>query len=600
MLVFINAQQSFPRCTLVFRKGEAAVRSFVAALIFAVLASIGTPSVRAQSAQASGRQTGPDITGDWQGTIDAGIAQLHVVLHVSKNDGGGYSATLDSVDQGANGIPVTSITVKDSQIDFSSEAVHGTYQGKLNADASMIEGTWSQGQPLPLNFKRAVKASDIDGAWLGTLQTGDPNLPRMFRLLFHITSTPEGLNATLDSLDQGVRSLKVDTVTRDGAKIRMEVKQIKGVFSGTLDKDLTSIEGTWNQGTPLPLVLRKTTGKDLVAALVPPKRSQDPVKPYPYREEEVTYQNKAAKDVTLAATLTLPQGKGPFAAVVLITGSGPQDRNEEVWGHRPFLVLADYLTRRGIAVLRADDRGVGKSTGNFATATTADFATDAEAGMAYLKTRPEINPHKIGLIGHSEGGIIAPMVAARNPDVAFIVMMAGTGVPGDQVLTEQTRLITEAGGAAHDAAEKAAARERELLALLREEKDSAVLEKKLREKLAGELPEAQVGTALRQLSSPWLRYFIDYDPAPALRKVKCPVLDINGEKDLQVPPQQNLPAIRKALEEGGNKHFEVVELPGLNHLFQTTKTGSPTEYAQIEETISPLALEKIAGWVAKQ
>lgn len=220
--------------------------------------------------------------------------------------------------------------------------------------------------------------------------------------------------------------------------------------------------------------------------------------------------------------------------------------------------------------------------------------------MVFLKTRPEINPHKIGLVGHSEGGVIAPMVAARNADVAFIVMMAGTGVPGDEIIAEQTRLITEAGGATHEAAEKAAAQQRELLAFVRQEKDSAALEKKLREKLAGELPEAQVGTALRQLSSPWLRYFIDYDPAPALRKVKCPVLAINGEKDLQVSPQQNLPAIRKALEEAGNKHFEVVELPGLNHLFQAAKTGSPNEYAQIEETISPVALEKIAGWVAKQ
>lgn len=346
------------------------MRSSVAALIFAVIASIGGSSIRAQVAKPAAGQTAAfDIAGDWQGTIDAGISQLHVVLHVSKNADGSYKATLDSVDQGANGIPISSISVKDAQVAFSSEAVHGTYQGKLNADASLIEGTWSQGQALPLNFKRAVKASDIDGAWLGTLEAGEPNLRRMFRLVFHITTTPEGLNATLDSLDQGVRSLKVDTVTREGAKIRMEVKQINGVFSGTLDKDLTTIDGTWSQGKPLPLVLKKTADKDLATALALPKRPQDPVKPYPYREEEVTYQNNSAVDVTLAATLTLPQGKGPFPAVVLITGSGPQDRNEALMGHRPFLVLADYLTRHGIAVLRADDRGVGKSTGNFATAT---------------------------------------------------------------------------------------------------------------------------------------------------------------------------------------------------------------------------------------
>jgi pimeloyl-ACP methyl ester carboxylesterase len=308
----------------------------------------------------------------------------------------------------------------------------------------------------------------------------------------------------------------------------------------------------------------------------------------------VAYENELA-GIQLAATLTIPPGQGPFRAVVLITGSGPQDRDESLAGHRPFLVLSDYLTRRGIAVLRADDRGVGKSGGKFAAATTADFATDTEAGVAYLKTQPEIDPKKIGLVGHSEGGIIAPMVAARDSDVAFIVMMAGAGVPGDQILAEQSLLISEAGGKSRPEAEKNAAREREILTLVKQEKDNAAL----REKLAALIPRAQVDTQLGQIASPWFRYFIAYDPATALRKVACPVLAINGEKDLQVPPRQNLPAIRKALEAAGNKDFEIAELPGLNHLFQTAKTGSPAEYAQIEETISPVALEKIAAWILK-
>jgi hypothetical protein len=329
------------------------------------------------------------------------------------------------------------------------------------------------------------------------------------------------------------------------------------------------------------------------------RRPQNPKQPYPYREEEVQFENKAA-GISLAATFTIPQGRGPFPAVFLITGSGPQDRDEAILGHRPFLVLADYLTRKGIAVLRADDRGFGKSSGNFATATTADFATDAEAAVAYLKTRSEVNPRQIGLVGHSEGGIIAPMVAARNPDVAFIVMMAGSGVPGDEILVSQTLLLTEVSGKSHEEAEKNAADEREILALVKQEKDSAILEKEVREKLAGKIPEAQLGIQLKAVSSPWFRYFIDYDPAVALRKVTCPVLAINGEKDLQIPPKQNLPVIRRALEAGGNKNFEVDELPGLNHLFQTAKTGAIGEYAEIEETISPAALEKIASWILKQ
>ncbi|MBZ5597059.1 MAG: alpha/beta hydrolase [Acidobacteriia bacterium] len=494
------------------------------------------------------------------------------------------------------------MSLKDSKLNFAVDVVHGTYEGKVNADGSDISGTWSQGQPLPLDFKKEAapikaehkpaKPSDVDGSWWGTLDTGVSKL----RLVFHITNTEDGLVATLDSLDQNVKGLPVTAVTRDDSSIKMELKQIAGAFAGKIDKDLASMNGTWTQaGQSWPLVLKRA--KD--AAEMERRRPQNPTKPYPYREEEVRYENKAA-GVSLAATLTIPSGKGPFPAVVLITGSGPQDRDESIMGHRPFLVLSDYLTRKGIAVLRADDRGVGKSTGNFLTSTTLDFASDAEAGVAYLKTRPEVDSHKIGLIGHSEGGMIAPMVAARNHDVAFIVMMAGIGVPGDEILAEQALLITEASGKSADEAKQAQAQQREMIELVKQEKDDATLERKLREKLAGQVPEAQLGASILQLRSPWFRYFIDYDPAPTLRKVRCPVLAINGEKDLQVPPKKNLPAIRKALEEGGNQNVEVVELPGLNHLFQTAKTGAVSEYAEIEETMSPGALEKIAGWVLHQ
>jgi pimeloyl-ACP methyl ester carboxylesterase len=265
-------------------------------------------------------------------------------------------------------------------------------------------------------------------------------------------------------------------------------------------------------------------------------------------------------------------------------------------------VLSDYLTRHGVAVLRADDRGIAKSTGDFKTATTADFATDTEAGIAYLKTRAEVDPHKIGLIGHSEGGVIAPMIAARNKDVAFIVMMAGTGVPGDEVIAAQSEAIAVASGKDPAEAAKNATKEREMLKLVETEKDETVLDKELTEKMkaSGDVPEAQIGLQIEQLTSPWFRYFLTYDPATALRKVTCPVLALNGSLDKQVLPSQNLPPIRKALAESGNQHVEVDELPGLNHLFQTAKTGSPSEYSQIEETISPLALEKISIWILKQ
>jgi hypothetical protein len=543
-----------------------------------------------------------DISGDWTGTLHAGAADLHLVLHIVKGDGGSLAATLDSVDQAANGIPVSSVSLQDSKLSLGIDAVHGTYEGAVSSDGNTISGTWSQGQDLPLDFKRSAapvkpqhqpaKPSDIDGTWLGTLViSADAKL----RIVFHIVNTEDGLMATLDSPDQGVKGLPTSKVSRDKAALRIEIEKISGVFTGLIAADLSSIDGTFTQGSSLPLSLHRVKDE----AELELKRPQNPTKPYPYHDEDVSYENKV-QNVTLAATLTIPQGKGPFPAVVLITGSGPQDRDESLLGHKPFLVLSDYLTRHGIAVLRADDRGTGKSTGNFATATTADFATDTEAGIAYLKTRPEVNPKKIGLIGHSEGGIIAPMVAARNPDVAFIVMMAGSGVPGDEILVAQVEAIDESSGKTHAEAVQAGTREREILNLIKTEKDPAVLEKKLKDKMAEDGLEAQLGIEIKALTSPWFRFFMTYDPATALRKVTCPVLALNGEKDRQVPPKQNLPAIRKALEEGGNKHFEIVELPGLNHLFQTAKTGSPNEYAQIEETIAPVALDTMTVWILKQ
>jgi len=538
------------------------------------------------------------LIGDWKGALDVGGGQLHLVLHISKGEGGNLSATLDSVDQGAYAIPVSAIALKADKLSMAVDAVHGSYEGVVNGDTSEIKGTWTQGAPLDLTFVRAAKTgkdtakvqtSDIDGAWSGAIAVGEMKL----RVVFHIVNTQDGLKATMDSPDQGAKGIPVTTVTRDGATLKIEMKSVDGAYEGKISDDKSTATGTWTQrGQSLPLVL--THGKDAAAA--EPKRPQNPVRPLPYREEDVSYPNKMQGD-TLAGTLTIPQGKGPFTAVLLITGSGPQDRDESLMGHKPFLVLSDWLTRKGIEVLRVDDRGVGKSTGVFGTATTADFATDVEAGVAFLKTRPEVNTKKIGLIGHSEGGIIAPMVAARNLDVAFIVMMAGSGVPGDQILLEQRKLIAEADGESNEDAERDAAKEKEVLALVVKEKDNPELEKDLKAKLSEEVKEPQLGAEVKTLTSPWFRYFLAYDPAPALRQLKCPVLALGGEKDLQVPVQQNLPVIHKALGDGGNTHFEVVELPALNHLFQTAKTGSPLEYGAIEETVSPVALEKISTWI---
>lgn len=347
-------------------------------------------------------------------------------------------------------------------------------------------------------------------------------------------------------------------------------------------------------------------------------RPQEPKPPYPYDEQEVAYENK--KDgVKLAGTFTLPRSKGPFAAVLLITGSGPQDRNETVFGHKPFLVLADHLTRQGIAVLRVDDRGVGKSTGKFAEATSEDFAADALAGVEYLKTRREVEPRRIGLVGHSEGGLIAPLVAAASTDVAFIVMMAGPGLTGEQIIYLQSVLISRAAGISDNLiAQNRGAQER-IFAILKQEKDNVLAERRIREvadsfrdlaaRIRAETPEEQKKAAnviaaaiegqAKMVVSPWLRFFLTYDPRPTLMKVRCPVLAIIGEKDLQVPAKENLGEIRQALAVGGNKDYTVLALPNLNHLFQTASTGNIAEYQQIEETISPVALDKISNWILK-
>ena len=563
-------------------------------LTFAVILAVTADrAVHAQS----------QLAGDWKGTLSAGSAKLHLVLHLTAAKGWALTGKLDSLDQGALGIPVSSVTVRGSVFTMTVDAVHGIYDGTVNKDSTEIDGTWNQGQPLALSFKRVapqvapqpsgepIRPSDIDGSWMGTLNAGDLQI----RIVFKIANASTGLTAQLQSPDQ-ISMWIPAAVTRNSSALTIEIKSIGATFAGKIAADLNSIEGTFTQmGNNLPLLLKRVKDE---SALERP-RPQNPVKPYPYREEDVAYTDKAAGN-TLAATLTIPPGKGPFPAVLLIAGSGPNDRDEALMGHRPFLVLADYLTRRGIVVLRADKRGVGKSTGDLNTATTADFADDAQASVDYLKTRPQVDPHRIGLLGHSEGGVIAPMVAARDHDVAFVVMMAGTGVPGDQIIEAQQRLIEEASGMPEDKVEKSAAQERQLVALIEEEQDTAALDQQLHTLLAGTVPDTQIGAQINFVKSPWFRYFLTYDPATALRKLTCPVLVLNGEKDLQVPPALNLPAIRKALDQAGNTHYEIDEQPGLNHLFQPAKTGLLTEYAQIDITIAPAVLDKIANWILKQ
>jgi hypothetical protein len=430
--------------------------------------------------------------------------------------------------------------------------------------------------------------SPVAGTWEGALEVGAVKL----RIGVAIAVQPDGrLTATMDSPDQGAYGLALSDVTFADGVLRFALRVANGSFEGRLNGAGTEIAGTWTQGMAMPLVLKK------VEKLARPSRPQEPRPPFPYRAEEVTVANAAGQSV-LAGTLTVPDGKGPFPAVVLISGSGAQNRDEEIFGHKPFLVLADHLTRRGIAVLRYDDRGVGKSTGTLASATSEDFAGDAWAAWQALRSRPEIDPKRIGLLGHSEGGLIAPMLAAAHPEIAFVVMVGGPGVTGEQILLAQAAAIMKASGAPDAAAAANTAMQKQVFAILREETSMARIAERI-----GAIPAGskEASAALvKQAASPWMRFFVLYDPAPVLAKVRCPVLAIGAELDLQVLPEQNLPAIEAALKRSGNLDATVVRLPGLNHLLQPAKTGLPAEYAQIEVTIAPAALDLLTAWIQKR
>ena len=450
-------------------------------------------------------------------------------------------------------------------------------------------------------------SQEIIGDWNALLEVGGQELP----LVFHISKTDSGYDTMLDSPKQGAFGLKANTTTFKNDTLTITLPNLSIVYEGTLTPEKT-IAGTFKQGgIAFPLDL--TQGEAKATAM---NRPQEPKAPYPYHSEDVTFTNNEA-GITLAATLTMPEvapkDDAQYPAVILISGSGPQNRDEELLGHKPFLVLADHLTRNGFAVLRYDDRGTAQSTGDHSTATSADFATDAQAAFKYLLTRKEINPQKIGFAGHSEGGFIAPMVAAKNKEVAFLVLLAGTGTPGDEILSEQGYLIGKAQGMSEEVLQKNQVGSKALFDIIKEHKDQPGIAKekainyltKAITENPDMLPEGAeveklVKQQINQLTTPWFMYFLSTPPAPFLEQVDCPVYAINGSLDLQVPSKSNLEAIEKYVKKGGNEDVTTQEFANLNHLFQHTETGDPAEYATIEETFAPEALEAVSNWLKEK
>ncbi len=464
----------------------------------------------------------------------------------------------------------------------------------------------------------APTAAPLDSASLAGRWHGAISLPndQSLTIAVELTETEGGWTGTIDIPQQGAEGVMLESIAVAEAEVGFTIAGIPGAprFEGSIERATPGdgrIVGRFSQGgmeMPFHLEQGGEPGQENVAS--EPGRPQDPIPPYPYDAREVRYPNG---ELTLAGTVTVPHGDGPFPAALLISGSGTQDRDESLLGHRPFLVLADHLTRAGIAVLRVDDRGAGGSTGDPSTATSADYADDVEVSLAFLRDQPKIDPARVGLIGHSEGGLIAPMVASRNEGVAFVVLMAGTGVPGIEVIRLQMRRILEVSDVSEEHLETLCALQRRTLEAavsdLADAEFRALVSDAVDTQIAimpeGERPSPEVAANLKETSatqarSPWFRYFLGYDPRPALRAATVPVLAINGELDLQVDADQNLSAIEQALAAGGNEDVSIVRLPRLNHLFQTAETGSPDAYGEIEETIAPLALDTISSWILER
>lgn len=452
-------------------------------------------------------------------------------------------------------------------------------------------------------FVGSALAQSIQGSWEGVLKVQNFEL----RILFHISETENGYQSTMDSPDQGAEGIPVTLTTFNSPKVQLEISGLGINYEGTWNKQDT-IMGTFTQmGNMLPLTLVRA--KEISKK---PNRPQEPKPPFSYEVEEVVFHNTKS-GLDLAGTITYPTKGEKFPTVVLITGSGAQNRDEELFGHKPFLVIADYLTKQGIAVLRFDDRGEGGSKGSLSGINTEDLAGDVEAALTFLKTRQEVDTHKIGLIGHSEGGIIAPMVAVKDNSVAYIVLMAGPGIPGDSILLKQQDLLSAAYGVSKAKRDQSYTINRGAYDLIKGEKDSEKLKKDLihyfnqvlqttnyKQNLSDEVKEEFAKSMVKNLTSPWMRFFLSYDPVPILTKVKCPVLAINGSMDLQVVAEGNLKAIEDALKKGGNKDVTIKEYPGLNHLFQECEIGTPLEYGRIEQTISPSVLKDVTEWILQR
>lgn len=444
----------------------------------------------------------------------------------------------------------------------------------------------------------SLYSQNISGDWSGKAKRGEKEIT----FIFNIKQKDGKYSAIMNVPTFRVSGIKPTATTFTNGKLTIDGSNLGMSYIADYNSELQQFEGTYKEGgIEMTLNLKKGA-----VEIEDQRRPQEPIKPYPYYEEEVVFQNKEA-NITLAGTLTLPSKNGTFPVAILISGSGPQDRDETFMGHKPFLVLADHLTKQGIGVLRFDDRGQGESTGDFGSATTEDFSKDVLSAIAYLKTRNNIDKKYIGLIGHSEGGIIAPLAANQTKDVSFMVLLASTGISGTELSVMQSKTLREFPVKDEEAYEE---NTRKAIAIVTSNKSESEIKAELtahyndflRPILSGlNVPEKNINTFITsQVNTsikPWSRYFLQYNPADEIEKLQIPVLSLNGSKDTQVNAQINQNGIREALIKGGNKDYKILELENLNHFFQECETGKMDEYRKIEQTFSPIALKEVSSWV---
>lgn len=442
------------------------------------------------------------------------------------------------------------------------------------------------------------------GIWEGKINAGAE-----MTVIFTIKQDEfQKYTATMDVPGQGIKGIVSKEVVVSNDSIRINIKEFGGFYAGK-QTDNATIHGEWKQGMAIALLLKKVEKVEAVL------RPQTPVPPFSYKTEDVIYHNKE-KTIQYGATITTPHGPGPFPAVILITGSGQQNRDEEMLGHKPFAVIADHLTKNGFVVLRADDRGMGQTTGDPSTATTLDFSDDINTGIEYLKGRKEVNVKRIALLGHSEGGMIAQILGSKRKDIAAIVMLGAPGKSGAEVLTEQNREIFMLSGMSKEYADSYI----ELYASMLERsknqsgKDSvrarvtAVVENWLKKTpaniamattgISGEDSKGEfINNFTEVLALPWFQYFIGFQPDQYIVDITCPVLALNGSRDIQVLSRSNLSAIEAALKKSRSPGYLIKEYEGLNHLFQKCKVCTIQEYGALDETISAEVLKDIGSWL---